>query len=286
MKIGIIGAGRVGGTTAFCIAKEGIVDEIVLIDAKEGLAEGEAEDINQGLTLFPKKTIVKAGDYKDLEDSKIIILTAGLRRKEGETRLDLINKNLSLVKDIVNNLKAFKNPMLFVVSNPVDIMTYIALKTSGFQRACVFGLGTYLDTLRLLSILKRGQKDTKNAMIIGEHGNSMVFLSCNNKEIMDRVRDLGAWMIKYKQGAGWAVGMAILDVVKAIILDEKKVFPLSSLVLNWRGVSDICISVPTLIGKEGIIGYPDIELTREEMEQFLNSARIIRDEIARLNVNV
>lgn len=284
MKIGIIGAGRVGATTAFCIAKEGIAGEIVLIDANDELAKGEAEDINQGSTLFPKETIVRAGDYKDLKDSKVIILTAGSRRKEDETRLDLINKNLSLVKDIIHKLTSYKNSLLFVVSNPVDIMTYLVLKRGNFKENYVFGLGTYLDTIRLFSILKGKKRDIKDAMVIGEHGNSMVFLKEENKEIMDRVRNAGAWMIKYKGGAGWAVAMACLDVIKAIVLDKKRVFPLSSLVSNWYGVSGICISVPTMIGKDGIIGYPDIKLTKKEKEQFLNSARTIRNEIAKLNL--
>jgi len=283
MKIGIIGAGRVGATSAFCIAKSEIADEIILIDAKEPLAIGEGEDINQCLTLFPKETIVKAGSYSDLSDCKIIIITAGLRRKEGETRLDLISKNLPLIKDIIYKIIAFnKNCILFVVSNPVDIMTYIALKESGFKKERVFGLGTYLDTLRLHSLLKRKGIPFKNALIIGEHGDSMVSLSCLDKEIIDEVRAAGAWMVRHKQGAGWAVGMAVCEVVRAIILDEKRVFPLSSLVSNWHGVSSLCISVPTLVGKEGIIGYPPISLTKEEIKKFLNSARIIKDEIKRL----
>lgn len=284
MKIGIIGAGRVGATTAFCIAKEGIADEIVLIDVNNELAEGEAEDINQGLTLFPKETIVKAGDYKNLKDAKIIILTAGLRRKESETRLELINKNLLIIKDITDKLNPCKNSLILIVSNPVDIMTYLVLKRGGFKENYVFGLGTYLDTLRLFSILKRKKSKAKDAMVIGEHGDSMVFLSCKDKGIMDMVRDAGAWMIKYKQGTGWAVAMACLDVIRAIVFDEKRVFPLSSLVSNWYGVSGICISVPTMIGKDGIIGYPDIKLTKKEKERFLNSARIIKEEITRLNL--
>ncbi len=287
LKIGIIGAGRIGGTLGFCIAKSGIVNEIVLIDTKEGLAYGEAEDINQGLLGLLGDTICEAGNYKDLQDAKIVIITAGLRRKEGETRLNLINKNLSLMKDIVNNIIAVNNNcLLFVVSNPVDIMTYVALKISKFKKGHVFGLGTYLDTLRLLSLIRRKGENLENAMMIGEHGDSMVALSCCNKEIIDKVKKAGAEMIKLKGGAGWAVGLACMEVVKAIILDKKRVFPLSSLVSNWYGVSDICISTPTMIGKHGIIGYPEISITSCEIEKFQNSARIIREEITRLNLEL
>ncbi|MEW6103642.1 MAG: lactate dehydrogenase [bacterium] len=281
MKIGIIGAGRVGSTSAFCIAREGIVDEIILIDLNSGLAIGEAEDINQGLILFPKETIVKAGGYKELSDCNLIIITAGLRRKEGETRLDLINKNLSLIADIVKNITSNnKNCLLFVVSNPVDIMTYLALKTSGFAKERVFGLGTYLDTIRLKSIIKRDGKDPNDAMIVGEHGDSMVAVSYSDDEIIERTRKAGAEMIKNKGGAGWAVGMACLEIVKAIVFDKKGVFPLSSFISEY----EICISIPTIIGKDGIIGYPKISLTKEEREKFINSTRVIKEQIASLNL--
>ncbi|MEW6006786.1 MAG: L-lactate dehydrogenase [bacterium] len=281
MKIGIIGAGRVGATTAFCIAESGIVDEIILVDAVKELAIGEAEDINQGLVLFPKETIVKGGDYKDLSDCNLIIITAGLRRKEGETRLSLINKNLSLVADIVKNITSNnRNCLLFVVSNPVDIMTYAVLKISGFAKERVFGLGTYLDTLRLKSIIKRAGKDPKDAIMIGEHGEKMVAISCCDKEIIDKVRGAGAWMIKHKGGAGWTVGMACLEIVKAIALDKKEIFPLSSFIPDY-GIS---ISIPTIIGREGIIGHPKISLTEEEKEKFIDSTRVIKEQIASLNL--
>ncbi|MFH0774250.1 MAG: lactate dehydrogenase [bacterium] len=275
MKIGIIGAGRVGVASAFAIATSCVAEEILLLDVNKELAEGEAEDISQGVTIT--KTLIKTGDYSQLADKELIIITAGLRRKPEESRLDLIKKNSRLMEEIIGSIKQYnKDCLIFVVTNPVDVLTYSALKLSGFSPNKCFGLGTYLDTIRLRSFLIReGLKP--EAMVIGEHGDSMVFLGDIPEQIAERTRKAGAEMIKKKGGAGWAVGLAVADVVKAIANNEKGIFPLTSLIENWNGLSGICISVPVEVAVCGIISYPEISLTEEEKERFLHSYNVIKE---------
>ncbi len=277
MKIGIIGAGRVGVTSAFAIATSKVAEEILLIDVNKELAEGEAEDISQGIGIT--KTQAKASDYPELADKELIIITAGLRRKPEESRLDLIKKNLLLLEEIIGNIGRYnKDCIIFVVTNPVDVLTYSSLKLSGFPANKVFGLGTYLDTIRLRSFLIReGLKS--EAMVIGEHGDSMVFLGNIPDRIAERTRKAGAEMIKKKGGAGWAVGLAVADVVKAIANNEKSIFPLTSLINDWHGFSGICISVPVEIAGSGIISYPEISLQKEEKERFLRSYNVIKETV-------
>ncbi|MDI6751959.1 MAG: lactate dehydrogenase [bacterium] len=275
MKIGIIGAGRVGVASAFAIATSKVAEEILLIDLNKELAEGEAEDIAQGMDIT--KTLARVGDYPELADKGLIIVTAGLRRKPEESRLDLIKKNACLMEEIVGKIVAYnKHCLIFVVTNPVDVLTYSSLKLSGFPANKVFGLGTYLDTVRLRSFLIREGLNPE-AMVIGEHGDSMVFLGDIPVQIAERTRKAGAEMIKKKGGAGWAVGLAVADVVKAIAKNEKKIFPLTSLINNWNGLSCVCISVPVEVGSSGIISYPEISLTEEEKERFLRSYDVIKE---------
>jgi len=278
-KIGIIGAGRVGSTAAFCIANCGYAKEIILIDVIEELAEGEAEDINQAITLFAKPTITISGNYEDLSDCPLVIITAGARRKPEETRLDLARKNLSLTKEIVQKIASInKYCILLVVTNPVDILTYFSFKISGFKKEKVFGLGTYLDTLRLWSFMNREGKEKKDSIVIGEHGDSMVFVSFDDTEIIKKVKSAGAELIRKKGGCGWAVGMAISDVAKSVLLDERRVFPISSV------IDDIAISIPTVVGKEGILDYPELKLSQKEKEAFSISSKIIKDEITKISL--
>lgn len=275
MKIGIVGAGRVGVASAFAIATSKVAEEILLLDVNKELAEGEAEDISQGITIT--KTLVMAGDYPELADKELIIITAGLRRRPEESRLDLIKKNSHLMEEIIRNIVQYnKDCLIFVVTNPVDVLTYSALKLSGFPSNKVFGLGTYLDTIRLRSFLIReGLKP--EAMVIGEHGDSMVFLGDIPDQIAERTRRAGSEMIKKKQGAGWAVGLAVADVVKAILRDEKSIFPLTSLISDWNGLSGLCISVPVEVAGEGITSYPKIHLSLKELISFQNSYNIIKE---------
>ena len=284
MNIGIIGAGRVGVASAFAIAESKVAEEILLIDVNKELAEGEAEDISQGMDIT--KTLARAGDYPELADKGLVIITAGLRRKPEESRLDLIKKNACLMEEIVGSIKQYnKHCIIFVVTNPVDVLTYFTLKLSGFPANKVFGLGTYLDTVRLRSFLIREGLNPE-AMVIGEHGDSMVFLGDIPDQIAERTRRAGAEMIKKKGGAGWAVGLAVADVVKAIVRDEKSIFPLTSLINDWNGLSGLCISVPVEVASSGIISYPEISLTEEERERFLHSYNVINSTLANLQISL
>jgi L-lactate dehydrogenase len=277
MKIGIIGSGRVGVASAFAIAASKVAEEILLIDVNKDLAEGESEDIAQGIGIT--KTQVIAGDYPGLVDKGLIIITAGLRRKPEESRLDLIKNNMHLLEEIIGNIGRYnKDCLIFVVTNPVDVLTYSALKLSGFPPNKVFGLGTYLDTIRLRSFLIRGGLKSE-AQVLGEHGDSMVFLGDVPEEIRERTKKAGAEAIKKKGGAGWAVGLAVADVTKAIANNEKSVFPLTSLISDWHGLSGICISVPVEVAGSGIISYPETNLREEERERFLHSYNVIKETI-------
>jgi L-lactate dehydrogenase len=281
MKVAMVGVGRVGAASAFCIAQSGIADEILLLDIAKEQTEGEAEDIAQGIPLFPKSTKVKPGDYPDTEGSDLIIITAGHRRKPNESRLDLMKKNCSLVEEIVSNIVRFNREcILFVVTNPVDLLTYTALKVSEFEPRKVFGLGTYLDTVRLRSFIIRemGVRCPK-AMMIGEHGDSMVLVRSGldiPDSIIERTKRAGAEMIAKKGGAGWAVGVCIADVVRAVAEDSRKLFPLSVMLKDWQGFSGVCMSIPVVIGRSGIIEHQRLSLTEKERESFALSFEVIR----------
>src|SRR5450432_2562519 len=252
MKVAIIGGGgRVGSCAAFALQCSGIVKEIVLLDANQATAEGEALDLLHGAAFCADQNIY-AGTYADCATADIICITAGLRRKPDESRLDLINRNVSLFLGIIKSLKEAgmkKEAIIFVVSNPVDILTYLALKETGLPESQVIGLGTMLDTSRFCSLISSTLKlppTQVRAMILGEHGDSMVPIWSSatvdgfpllkfpgvtptfQNQIFERTQKSGAEVISRKGGAGWAVGVAIREVIDCIALDRRRVLPVSS----------------------------------------------------------
>jgi len=301
MKIAIIGGGgRVGSCAAFALQCSGIVKEIVLLDANQAAAEGEALDILHGAAYCADQTI-SAGTYADCKDADLICITAGLRRKPDESRLDLINRNVSLFLGILESLKQAgmkKEAIVFVVSNPVDILTQLAVEKTGLPAAQVLGLGTVLDTSRFCSLLASSLKlpaTQLRAMILGEHGDTMlpIWSSASvggfpltkfagvtpafQTQIFERTQKSGAEVISRKGGAGYAVGVAIREVIDAIALDRRRILPVSSLINGAYGIRDISISVPTVVGRKGILGHIELELWPKELQGLQTSAKALKD---------
>jgi L-lactate dehydrogenase len=308
MKVTIIGGGgRVGSCAAYALQCGGLVAEIQILDANRDLAEGEALDLLHGSALAGDQRIY-AGDYARAADSDIFLVTAGLRRKPDESRLDLINRNVELFVSIIDSIKNAglrKDAQIFVVSNPVDILTQLALQRTGLPWRQVYGLGTMLDSARFSSLIAQELKlapTQVKALILGEHGDSMtpVWSSATvnglplaglpdctpsfQNAIFERTKGSGAEVIKRKGGAGWAVGMAIRDVVHAILLDKKALLPVSSLVQGAYDIRDICLSVPSVVGRQGIESHVNMKLWPTEMMALQASARALQDTLGKVRV--
>jgi L-lactate dehydrogenase len=289
MKVSIIGGGgRVGSNAAFALQCAGIVSEIHLLDANEQMAQGEALDLLHGASIAGDQKIY-AGNYDKCADADLVCITAGLRRKPDESRLDLINRNVTLFKQILESLKGAglkKDAIIFVVSNPVDVLTRLAIDYLKWDPKKVIGLGTQLDTARFRSLiaLETGLPPSQiKALILGEHGDSMVpiwssatvggvsliklpnFNTALQQRVFDRTKTSGAEAIKLKGGAGWAVGLSIAEVIHPIALNQPKVLPVSSQLNGEYGIRGTCTSVPTLIDRRGVVERYEIELWPREL---------------------
>jgi L-lactate dehydrogenase len=303
MKVSIIGGGGlVGSSTAFALQCGSVVSSLCLIDANKDLAQGQALDLLHGASLVGGQRI-SAGDMSEVSDSQIVIVTAGLRRKPDESRLDLINRNVDLFLSLLEQMKQAglkESTYLLVVSNPVDVLTYLAVQRCGLPWQRVLGLGTVLDTARFRSNLAKQLQvpaTQVNALILGEHGDSMVpiwssatvaglpleqwpgFDANKGKDIFEQTKGAGAQVIKLKAGAGFAVGLSIRAVVDAIALDQRCVLPVSSLQQGAYGLRDVCLSVPTAVGCGGIRKLVEVALTPKERLGLQNSARVLRETI-------
>ena len=306
MKVSIIGGGgRVGSCAAFALQGSGIVKEIILLDANQAAAEGEALDLLHGAAFCADQTI-RAGNYPDCAQADLICITAGLRRKPDESRLDLIARNATLFRDIIRQLKEAglrKDAILFVVSNPVDILTQLALEDSGLPAGQVIGLGTMLDTSRLCSLIASALRlppTQVRAMILGEHGDTMVPIwsaatldgfpllkfpgvtPTFQNQIFERTQKSGAEVISRKGGAGYAVGVAIREVIDCIALDRRRVMPVSSHIKGAYGIRDISISVPTVVGRAGVVQHVELELWPKELQGLQASAKALKDTRAKI----
>lgn len=308
MKATIIGGGgRVGSCAAFALQCAGLMAELQILDANKDMAEGEALDLLHGSALAGDQKIY-AGDYTRAADSDLFIITAGLRRKPDESRLDLINRNVALFIQIIDSIKAAglkKDAQIFVVSNPVDILTQLAIDRSGLPWSQVYGLGTMLDTSRFSSFiadeLKLAPTQVK-ALILGEHGDSMlpVWSSASvnglplsglpectpgfQNAVFERTKGSGAEVIKKKGGAGWAVGVAIRDVAHAVLLNKKALLPVSSLIQGAYDIRGICLSVPCVVGRKGIEKQIELKLWPKEMQALQNSAKALKDTLAKVKL--
>jgi L-lactate dehydrogenase len=306
MKVTIIGGGgRVGSCAAFALQCAGLVAELQILDANQATAEGEALDLLHGSALAGDQRIYP-GDYARAADSDLFLITAGLRRKPDESRLDLINRNVVLFLQILDGIKKAglrKDAHVFVVSNPVDILTQLAVQRLGLPWQQVYGLGTMLDTSRFSSFIAEELKlapTQVKALILGEHGDSMIPVwssaSVNGlplaglpdctpgfqNTVFERTKGSGAEVIKKKGGAGWAVGIAIRDVVHAVLLNKKALLPVSSLVQGAYEIRDVCLSVPSVVGRSGVERQVEIKLWPKELMGLQASARALRDTFSKV----
>ncbi len=306
MKVAIIGGGgRVGSCAAFALQCSGIVKEILLLDANQATAEGEALDLLHGAAYCADQKI-SAGTYADAKDADLICITAGLRRKPDESRLDLINRNVSLFLGILESLKGAglkKEAIIFVVSNPVDILTQLAVEKTGLPASQVIGLGTMLDTSRFCSLISSSLSlpaTQVRAMILGEHGDTMLPIwssasldgfpltkfkgvtAAFQTQIFERTQKSGAEVISRKGGAGYAVGVAIREVIDSIALDRRRILPVSSRINGAYGIRDISLSVPTVVGRAGVIEHVELELWPKELQGLQASAKALKDTRAKI----
>lgn len=306
MKVAIIGGGgRVGSCAAFALQCSGIVKEILILDANQATAEGEALDLLHGAAFCADQNIA-AATYAEAAKADIICITAGLRRKPDESRLDLINRNVTLFLGILKSLKEAglrKDAILFVVSNPVDVLTYLAQRETGLPAHQVLGLGTVLDTSRFCSLISSALKlppTQVRAMILGEHGDTMVPIWSSatvdgfpllkfpgvtptfQTQLFERTQKSGAEVISRKGGAGWAVGVAIREVIDCIALDRQRILPVSSLIDGTYGLRNVSISVPTVVGRKGIVQHIELELWPKELNGLQASAKALQDTIRKV----
>ncbi|MDQ7791530.1 MAG: L-lactate dehydrogenase [Clostridia bacterium] len=300
LKIAVIGAGAVGSSVVYTLMTSGFASELVLIDVDRDRAEGEALDIADG-TPFAGPVRIYAGDYSHCSDAGIVIFAAGANQRPGESRLDLCVRNLKVVRSVVDNLAAhWKGGVLIMVSNPVDILTYAALKYSGLPPEKIIGSGTVLDSARFRHLLSRHcQVDTRNvhAYVVGEHGDSEVFLwsrstiagveldeFCDRRGVprpdrkwfADRVRGAAAAIIARKGATHYGVSLSVRRICEAIVMDQQSILTVSGLVNGEYGITDNAFSLPCVVGREGRSDVLDIPLPPNEEGALHHSADVLK----------
>ena len=300
-KAAIVGCGFVGSASAFALMQSGLFSEIVLIDADQNRAAGEALDISHGLP-FAKPMQIYAGTYQDISDAAVVIVTAGAGQKPGETRLDLVKKNVGIFRSIIPEIAKYnKNGILLVVANPVDILTYVAKQLSGYPSNRVFGSGTVLDTARLKYLLGEHlgvDSRSIHAFIIGEHGDSEIaaWSSANvsgiplNKfcemrghfehdksmqQIAENVKNSAYEIIEKKKATYYGIAMSVKRICEAIVRDEKSILPVSS-IQTGEEINGVALSMPAIVGKHGVEGVVPIELNEQEKAALKTSADTLK----------
>lgn len=310
-KVVIVGTGFVGMSYAYALVNQGTIEELVLIDVNKEKAEGEAMDLNHGLAFANRKMTIKAGNYNECKDAGLVVITAGVNQKPGETRIDLLNRNASIIKSVTKNIMdSGFDGIILVASNPVDILTYVAWKQSGLTSSKVLGSGTSLDTARLrYEISKYIHIDARNihAYILGEHGDSefvcwskayvgtkpMLDVIESMKEInfedldhiYDKVKNAAQEIIKRKTATYYGIGMALVRITSAIFDNENSILPIS--VYN-NGVYDIepdlYIGLPAVINRDGVHHVVNLKLSQDEQEKLKNSAKILKNSLNQISL--
>lgn len=301
-KVAVVGCGFVGSASAFALMQSGLFSEMVLIDANFEKAEGEAFDISHGVP-FTRPIKIYAGDYDDLADAAIVVITAGAAQKPGETRLDLVHKNINIFKSIIPEIvKRDFQGILLIVANPVDILTYTALKLSGYAPNRVIGSGTVLDTARLKERLgEHLEVDSRSvhAFIVGEHGDSEIaaWSSANvsgiplhdfcemrghhdhegvTAEIAEKVKNSAYEIIQRKGATYYGIAMSVKRICEAIIRDERSILPISTMMDGEYGIKDVVLSMPSIVGAEGFISKVPISLSEDEIKALNKSAETLK----------
>ncbi len=308
-KVVVVGTGFVGMSYAYALVNQGAAEELVLIDIDHEKAVGEAMDLNHGLAFAPRKMNIRAGGYEECKDAGLVVITAGVNQKDGETRIQLLSRNASIIKSVVKNvMKSGFDGILLVASNPVDILAYVAWKESGLDKSRVIGSGTSLDTARLrYEISSRVHIDPRNihAYILGEHGDSefVVWSNANigAKPIFDvinsmdeisfedldhiyqDVRDAAYEIIKRKRATYYGIGMALVRITSAIFNNENRIMPIS--VLN-DGVfpceDDVYIGLPAVLNRDGVHHVVHFALSPKEKDKLNKSANILRSNLTQI----
>lgn len=307
-KISIIGAGSVGSTIAYTLTVQGIASEIVLIDINTAKAEGEALDIVQGTPLCSPCNIYQ-GSYEDAKDSDIVILTSGIARKPGQTRLELAQTNVNITKSIIPEItKHAPNAFYIIVSNPIDVLTYTFCKLSGIPENRIIGSGTTIDTSRLRAKLSECYNVSQNnvhAYVFGEHGDSsfvpwslaniagVPMAECskffgtdeiNYEEVENFVRTSGAQVIQRKGATFYAIAVSVCHLCEQILHGIDTVLPVSTMMHGEYGVDDVCLSTLNLVGKEGVRCKVNVPLTEEEQVKLRKSADALKEVIKSLDI--
>lgn len=310
-RIAIIGTGRVGASCAYALQLRGLASEIVLINSNRQRAQGEAMDINHG-SQFTKPVRVWAGDYKDCRDADIIVLAAGASQKPGDTRLDLLRNNASILqRTLAPALKYIENNILLVASNPVDILTYLAWRMTGLPSHQIIGSGTILDTARFRFLLGQHfeiEPHSIHAYIIGEHGDSQVpvwglaniagvrleeysrlngrSLDAQHRQSIEENTRRAAYEIIQRKGATYyAIAAGLVRIIEAIVRDEKSVLTVSGVIHGRHGLNDVALSLPCIVNRQGIAHTLELPLSLQETEGLKRSARVIQDAILSLNLD-
>jgi L-lactate dehydrogenase len=305
-KVVVVGAGSVGATYCYALAQSGLANEIVLYDRNEDLMRGQVLDLVHGQPFFPT-VIIRTGSPEDYADAKIVVIAAGSAQKPGETRLQLIKKNAEITGAIAEEAARYNCPgIIVVVSNPVDVLTYVAIKRSGWDRSRVIGSGTVLDSSRFRHLLgTHCGIDVHNvhAYILGEHGDSefaawsMTHVAGMNieefcpfckgcgdwkiqrEEIEKQVRESAYHIINYKGSTHYAIGLALVRITGAILRNQHSVLTVSTLLNGEFGIDDVCLSVPCVVSDSGIARLLENPLTSREQELLVRSANILKDAI-------
>ena len=302
-KVAIIGAGMVGSSFAYALMISGLVSEIVILDVNRDRLEGEVMDLNHGMP-FVRPLIIRAGDYPDLKDADLVVITAGVAQKVGETRLELVHRNVEVFRQIIPKVaeNSAAGTVLLVATNPVDVMTYVTYKLSGFEKQRVIGSGTVLDTARFRFLLSSHcQIDPANvhAYILGEHGDSEVPIwslaniagvrftdycpACDRdcgplkrQEIFEEVKNAAYKVIKGKGATYYGIGLAMVNIAESILRDEHSVLTVSSLLEGEYGLENLCLSLPTVVARQGVVKKIRLEITPEEEGLLSRSGVVIR----------
>ncbi|MBN2097525.1 MAG: L-lactate dehydrogenase [Candidatus Omnitrophica bacterium] len=308
-KIAIIGCGNVGSSFAFSLMISGVAREIVLVDRNAERARGECMDLNHGASFVQPVNIYSA-DFTGCKDADIVVITAGAKQKPGETRTDLIQANSEIFKQLIPQIiKHAPETILLVVTNPMDILTYLTLKFSGFPKNRVIGSGTVLDSSRFRYLISQHcHVDPRNvhAYIIGEHGDTelpvwshaniggMVLAkycplcagTCNYQkelgQIFEEVKNAAYKIIEYKGATYYAIALALVRIIQAILRNENSVLPVSTLIEDYYGINDICLSIPSIVNKDGVEKFLRLELSQLEQQQLLQSAESLKKIVKQL----
>ncbi len=299
-KVVIVGAGNVGATTAYALLLSGLTDDIVLVDIDKQRAEGQVLDLNHGMP-FTHPTRISVGDLKDCRNAAAVVITAGANQRPGETRLDLAQKNTAVFKKMIPEISACNPRFVLVVTNPVDVLTYLTLRLSNLPSGRVIGSGTVLDTARFRYLIGTHcdvSPGNVHGYIVGEHGDSEVALwsqvtiaglsfaeycQLNQKDqtalkdhITRQVKTAAYEIISRKGATNFAVGMAVVRILTSILRNENRILTISAILGKEYGIEDVCLSVPAVLNRQGVSRLIPLRMNEQETQQFLGSASVLR----------